>query len=305
MTILMYLREYAAVVDKRLLFFCSFWIGVMTVLNYQWDVERVMIAGLDSRFHQFIALFAVYSCAFIVPYLFAMISRKHLIITSSEFWMLLLIAPALFALKVTIANPLENKVEGIWGDYLTIVTTLPFKFLVVWASLIILYKSLPARRNFWGVTLQKVQWRPYGLMLVLMVPLIVFASTQSDFLIAYPRLKQVAFIEPYANNLLGYQLLYEISYGIDFVTIELFFRGFLVFAFVRYAGAAAILPMATFYCSIHFGKPLFECISSYFGGLILGVIAYKTQSIMGGLAVHLGIAWLMEIGGYFGNLWMR
>jgi hypothetical protein len=63
--------------------------------------------------------------------------------------------------------------------------------------------------------------------------------------------------------------------------------------------------MATFYCSIHFGKPLFECISSYFGGLILGVIAYKTQSIMGGLAVHLGIAWLMEIGGYFGNLWMR
>jgi hypothetical protein len=301
----MYLREYAAAVDKGLLFFCSFWIGALIVLNYQWDVERVMIAGLDSRFHQFIALFAVYSCAFIVPYLFAMTSRKHLIISSSTFWMLLLIAPALFALKVSIANPLENKVEGIWGDYLTTVTTLPFKFLVVWVSLIVLYKSLSVRQNFWGVTLQKVQWRPYGLMLVLMVPLIVFASTQSDFLMAYPRLKQVAFIEPYANNLLGYQLLYEISYGIDFVTIELFFRGFLVFAFVRYAGAAAILPMATFYCSIHFGKPLFECISSYFGGLILGIIAYRTQSIMGGLAVHLGIAWLMEIGGYFGNLWMR
>ena len=89
------------------------------------------------------------------------------------------------------------------------------------------------------------------------------------------------------------------------MTIELFFRGFLIFAFVRYVGAAAILPMATFYCSIHFGKPMFECVSSFFGGLILGVIAYRTQSIVGGLAVHLGVAWMMEIGGYFGNLALR
>ena len=99
-----------------------------------------------------------------------------------------------------------------------------------------------------------------------------------------------------------YKILYEISYGIDFLTIELFFRGFLVFAFVRYVGADAVLPMAVFYCSIHFGKPLFECISSFFGGMLLGIIAYRTQSILGGIMVHLGIAWMMEIGGYLGNL---
>jgi hypothetical protein len=44
-----------------------------------------------------------------------------------------------------------------------------------------------------------------------------------------------------------------------------------------------------------------ECISSFFGGLILGVIAYRTRSIVGGLVVHLGIAWMMEIGGFMGN----
>jgi len=97
------------------------------------------------------------------------------------------------------------------------------------------------------------------------------------------------------------RILYEISYGIDFITIELFFRGFLVFAFVRYVGADAILPMAVFYCSIHFGKPLFECISSFLGGLLLGIVAYRTQTIVGGLVVHLGIAWLMEIGAIAGN----
>lgn len=221
------------------------------------------------------------------------------------FWLLLFIAPALFALKVNIANPLENSMDGVWGGYLTIITTLPFKCLVVLVPLVILYKILPAQSSFWGMTLRDVRWRPYCLMLALMVPLIIFASTQADFLNAYPRLKQVAFIEPYTGNLLGYQLLYEISYGIDFITIELFFRGLLVFAFIRYAGPAALLPMATFYCSIHFGKPLFECISSFFGGLILGIIAHRTQSIVGGLAVHLGIAWMMEIGGYAGNLWIK
>ncbi|MBO9572716.1 MAG: hypothetical protein J7497_11000, partial [Chitinophagaceae bacterium] len=78
-------------------------------------------------------------------------------------------------------------------------------------------------------------------------------------------------------------ILFELCYGIDFFTIELFFRGFTILAFIKYAGKDAILPMAVFYCAIHFGKPVAECISSYFGGLIWG-----------GLVVHLGIAWMME-----------
>jgi len=304
-TILAYLREYASAIDRRLLFFCIVWIGVLITLNYQLSIEKELISGLDSRLDQWLALFLVYCNAFIIPYLFAMVVRKQWMTFTPMFWLLLFIAPALFALKVSIANPLENSMDGVWGSYLTIITTLPFKCLVVLVPLVILYKILPAQSSFWGMTLRDVRWRPYCLMLALMVPLIIFASTQADFLNAYPRLKQVAFIEPYTGNLLWYQLLYEISYGIDFITVELFFRGFLVFAFIRYTGPAALLPMATFYCSIHFGKPLFECISSFFGGLILGIIAHRTQSIVGGLAVHLGIAWMMEIGGYAGNLWMK
>ena len=72
-------------------------------------------------------------------------------------------------------------------------------------------------------------------------------------------------------------------------------------AFAHFVGKDAILPMAAFYCVIHFGKPLPECISSYFGGLLLGILVYKTHTIIGGLIVHLGIAWLMEAGGTVGN----
>lgn len=304
--ILGYLREYFVSVDKALLLFCGIWVSILIALNYQLGIEHRLIARLDSRFYQFWALFGIYSSAFIVPYLFIIVFRRHLIVPEPALAGLLLIAPVLFALKVSVVNPLGYGVaEGGWGSYWVSVTTLPFKFLVVLAGLAVLRRILPVQPGFWGVTLRNFCWKPYFSMLAMMIPLIVFASMQPDFLSTYPRLKQVAYIASHTDYWFAAALLYEISYGIDFVTIELFFRGFLIIAFVRYVGAAAILPMAVFYCSIHFGKPLLECISSFFGGLILGVVAYRTQSIVGGLAVHLGIAWMMEIGGYVGNSMVR
>ena len=137
-------------------------------------------------------------------------------------------------------------------------------------------------------------------MLLIMVPLVAAAATQKDFLAMYPKLSNVQFFLE-ENNSWVYKLLYELSYGSDFVSIELFFRGFLILAFVKWAGKETILPMAVFYCTIHFGKPLGECISSFLGGIILGVITYRTKTILGGLIVHLGIAWLMELAGFIGN----
>ncbi len=142
-------------------------------------------------------------------------------------------------------------------------------------------------------------------MLLIMVPLIAMASTQHDFLSMYPRLKMVTADIGNVPHSWFYKLLLELSYGSDFISIELFFRGFLVLAFIKWVGKDAILAMACFYCAIHFGKPLGECISSYFGGLLLGIVVYHTRSIFGGLIVHLGIAWLMEAGGFIGNMLMK
>ena len=141
-------------------------------------------------------------------------------------------------------------------------------------------------------------------MLLIMLPLIAAASTQPDFLSMYPKLKTI--IENgEVENTWWQKTLFELSYGTDFISIELFFRGFLILAFIKWAGKDAILPMACFYCTIHFGKPLAECISSYFGGIILGIVVYHTRSILGGLIVHLGIAWMMEVGGYIGNMFIK
>ena len=294
-------REYTAVIDNRTFLACLAWISMLVALNYTLGIESGWIRNMASRFEQFFALYGMYCSAFIIPYGLVMLLRKQPMELTPVFWGLLLLAPAIFALKVCSANPLESMLDGVWGRYLTLVTMLPFKLLIVLIPLMVFYHVFP-QPSFWGMTMKNVRWQPYGLMLLLMLPPILFASTQPDFLEAYPRVRQIDFIAPHTECLLCHQLIYELSYGIDFITIELFFRGFLIFGFIRYAGTAAILPMATFYCSIHFGKPLLECISSFFGGLILGVVSYRTRSIVGGLAVHVGIAWLMEAGGFLGNM---
>ncbi|PSJ18058.1 hypothetical protein [Nitrosomonas supralitoralis] len=109
-----------------------------------------------------------------------------MIIASPVFWVLLL-APALFAVRMSIANPLGNMLEGIRADYLAAVITLPFNFLIVLIPLVVLYRLLPARNQVFGA--QRYITFGGGLyrrMLLLMIPLIIFASTQPNFLYTYP-----------------------------------------------------------------------------------------------------------------------
>jgi hypothetical protein len=306
--ILSYISEFFRTVDKWLLLGCAGFIAIFITLNYRFGIETKWLYSINSRLGKFAGFYAMYAIAFIIPYLFLLLTRHKEAAHAKLFWLLLLAAPAIFAFKVSyngISAWISATTDGTWGRYFSIIASLPSKLLMVLIPLFLFWRVETARSSFWGLTTSNFQWQPYALMLLIMLPLIAFASTQSDFLHTYPKLKQVAFINDHVRTSWPYKLLFEASYGIDFLTIELFFRGFLVLAFVRYVGADAILPMAVFYCSIHFGKPVFECISSFFGGILLGIIAYRTQSILGGIMVHVGIAWMMEIGGYLGNLWKK
>jgi hypothetical protein len=236
-----------------------------------------------------------------MPYLFYLFIKGKKYFNVALFSFLVLIAPAIFSLKIALNIPLRFSNEISWNDYWNHVFYWPILLLIVMSILFIIWKSFYKEQSFFGMTFKNFQWKPYLLMLLIMLPLIAAASTQPDFLDMYPKLKQISGVYNSAHLDWWHKLLFELSYGSDFISIELFFRGFLILAFIKWAGKDAILPMACFYCTIHFGKPLGECISSYFGGILLGIVVYNTRSIYGGLIVHLGIAWLMEIGGYIGN----
>lgn len=214
----------------------------------------------------------------------------------------LLLAPLIFAIKVGMDTHMNISSNNQWNNYWNNILYWPLRLLALVTLLIVCKFLFHQEKGFYGLQAKKFNFIPYLIMLLIMIPFITAASTQADFLAAYPKMKAILPLAADANPEWLYKLLFELSYGSDFFSIEIFFRGFLVIGFMKWVGKDAILPMACFYCTIHFGKPLGECISSYFGGILLGIVSYNTKSIYGGLIVHLGIAWLMEIGGYLGNI---
>jgi len=295
--IFQYLKDYAKITDGRI-FVCSlFFVALAIFVNYHYHLNR-FISHLDNPL-QYLAWYGVFLLAFSFTYaLYPVFGKAHHY--PPRFFLLLLIAPAIFSWKMVYDIDISFPVAPPENNYWNAVIYWPFKLLVIASTLWLIWKLSREDQPFYGWTTAHFKAGPYLLMLLIMVPLIAAASTQPDFLSMYPKMNSVPFlrvVEPSGP----YKLLYELSYGSDFFSIELFFRGFLVLAFVRWFGRDAILPMACFYCTIHFGKPLGECISSFFGGLLLGIVTYHTRTIFGGLMVHLGIAWMMELGGYIGN----
>jgi membrane protease YdiL (CAAX protease family) len=69
----------------------------------------------------------------------------------------------------------------------------------------------------------------------------------------------------------------------------------MIFGFIKLLGKNAILPVATLYAVIHFGKPLPETISSFFGAYFLGIVAYSQKNIGIGILLHCVLAFAMEM----------
>lgn len=288
--------------NKQVFTITTLMIAILIALNYSLGLEKTLthIASLPWRITGF---WCLYLFAFCFVYALIFLFTSHQVFHPRQFFLLLLITPLVFACKIgwqDVSIPFIKWTNEYWYRYQQIVSEWPVKCLLMIMVLYLIWKLSGWEKPFAG-TAATTSLRPYLLLLLLMVPLIVFAATQPDFLAVYPKMKKIAFIYPHTPSRWPWQLLFEAAYGTDFVGIELFFRGFVVLAFARWVGKDAILPMAAFYCTIHFGKPLFECISAYFGGIILGVVVYQTRSIWGGLIVHLGIAWMMELAGQMMN----
>ena len=293
-----YVRNYLIEVDKRILLLSSFFIAIFIFINYYYGLNHYISTLADGQ--QYLSWYVVFLAAFAFPYILTALFSQQPIFNNKNFLLLFLIAPAIFSWKMAFDLDVHFSNNRIQNAYWNQVIYWPFKLVIVTTVLFIIWKLTKEKQPFYGISIKDFSFKPYLLMLLIMVPLVAAASTQPDFLAMYPKLKSISFLKDQHNNGL-YKILYELSYGSDFVSIELFFRGFLILAFAKWFGKDAILPMACFYCTIHFGKPLGECISSFFGGLILGVVTYHTRTIFGGLMVHLGIAWMMELGGYLGN----
>lgn len=169
---------------------------------------------------------------------------------------------------------------------------LPFVLLSIW---------LEPKKEFYGLRVKGFKAKPYFGILAVALIFIFIGGFFGDLQEYYPRYMKSGGAEfARSVNIPEWKAVavYEFFYGLDFISTELVFRGFLILGMYKYLGPYAVYPMVVSYCVLHFGKPLTEAISSIFGGYILGIIALYHRNIWGGIIIHVGVAWGMEIIGY-------
>jgi membrane protease YdiL (CAAX protease family) len=128
----------------------------------------------------------------------------------------------------------------------------------------------------------------YVLMFALITPAVIVASTTDAFRHTYPFYRM-------ANRSHFDLWTWEAFYAAQFVSLEIFFRGFMLAGLRRAFGANAIFVMIVPYCMIHYGKPMSETFGAIGAGVILGTLAMRTKSIWGGVLIHIGVATMMDV----------
>ena len=128
----------------------------------------------------------------------------------------------------------------------------------------------------------------YGVLLVCVAPVIYWASTRASFYQTYPFYK-------WANRSPMDFWTWEAMYVLQFVSLEFFFRGFMLKGLARSMGSGAIFVMVVPYCMIHYGKPMPETLGAIGAGIVLGTLALRSKSIWGGVAVHCAVAIAMDL----------
>lgn len=289
-------RAYFLSLDRKVFVTVSMIVGVLIWINYHFQLNAWLLSP-EHPLLRVAGFFALYLFVFAASYGIVSIGRTPEIAFSNWFCLLLVLAPLIFALKTSLrmTDAVSTLHSGFqWHRYLNIVLQWPAKAAMVSLLVSVLWRTAGFAPPVAGLQRKPGDLRPYIGLLLAFVPVLLLAAMGPAFQALYPKVKMVGFLA--ANPAVRFcsRAFFELCYGIDFFTIELFFRGFVVLGFVRFAGRDAILPAAAFYCTIHFGKPVAECISSFFGGLMLGAVAAHTRSIWGGLLIHLGLAWTME-----------
>ena len=138
----------------------------------------------------------------------------------------------------------------------------------------------------------------YLVMLAVVGPLVWIVSHSEEFQRTYP-----FYQHPRGAPLWPDFWRWEFVYGLQFLGVEFFFRGFLVHGLRRRFGAYCIPIMVVPYCMIHFGKPLPETLASIVAGMALGFMSLRTRSIILGVAIHVTVAMSMDFASMYMQHW--
>ncbi|WP_462253462.1 CPBP family intramembrane glutamic endopeptidase [Ekhidna sp.] len=306
--VLQYLKDYQKEhFEWKLYVSILLFTAICIALNYTYDFEDSVIDSYNGEPIKWLWMFLFHATPFFVVCLIIYaFGKKKEWLTSKNYWVKLIVGFGLLSL--------DRSFYG-FAEWLKYLPKMEYHFVircVNWSAslilvvipMLLLYRFLEKDEddNFYGLSWKRFDPKPYLILLGISAIFIGIGSFMGDIQEFYPRYRGSG-----ANLFLKVNpdisewwlvTIYELCYGSNFISVELVFRGFLIFAFTRTLGGYAVLPMVVTYAFLHFGKPMGETISSIFGGYLLGIISYYSRNIWGGIFIHLGVAWLMELFGW-------
>ena len=167
------------------------------------------------------------------------------------------------------------------------VASIVIRVLIPCAIILFIFRE-PLRDYGYRIRGSVAHGKIYLLLYAVMFPVVLGVSFTRAFQRKYPF---------YDNAMLGIEhfVTYQVFYGVQFVALQAFFRGFVLFALHRRFGYYAIPIMTVPYCMIHFGKPMAETFGAIIAGLVLGYLALKSKSWVYGAALHWGVGITMDL----------
>lgn len=278
--------------------FSVFFTAVLIFINYHFNLNEYLVHAYSQNSLQIILYFFIYFSAFIICFVaYSFFTKAYKFWQQKLFWIIAISAPLIFGFQQYFYQ-YQNFVTTYFSTnsqaiYLTTFEWLCRSIILLSYSFLIWKITQRNDENNFSTNNVSVPKNMYWYMIAIIVPFVVLAASTPSFQEAYPKIKTVLNHEPS----LAKAFHFEAAYTLNFIAIEVFFRYILIIVLAKYCGPACIMAMATFYCTIHFGKPLTECVSSFFGGILLGIIAYEYKTIKGGILLHLTIAYTMELAG--------
>ena len=155
--------------------------------------------------------------------------------------------------------------------------------LMLIIPVLIIRMVLDENAREYGATLG--DWR-FGLKYLLIVgavmtPFLYMGAKDPALIAEYPLLRQT-----YGADWMN-PFLWEATYLVYYIAWEFHFRGFMQLGMEPRVGAVhAILIQTIVSTLIHVRKPFGETFSAIFGGWMMGILAWRTRSIVWGILLH-------------------
>jgi len=127
-----------------------------------------------------------------------------------------------------------------------------------------------------------------GAFLIVMITLIWFFSSTPAFSEKYPHLLST-------RNSWQEFSIYEAGMLIYMISWEFIWRGFMLFGLKEKFGYYSVLIQMIPFVILHNGKPVTETFGAIAGGIALGALAFRTNSILYCIIAHSGVMFTIDL----------